>query len=147
MSTNFCSECGTELNQDAQFCRSCGTKVPLRSNETAAEGESDELKMESQTVGEGEDAKESGSSNTMFQITSGLFAGYFLFVILGAIISNNALIGLGVLSLLISLVTMYVDLRNLEKRLWGTRPILWIIGAFLLYIIVAPLYIYKRKQV
>ena len=83
----------------------------------------------------------------MFRVTSGLFAGYFVFVILGAIISNNALIGLGVFSLLISLVTMYVDLRNLEKRLWGIRPILWIIGALLLYIIVAPVYIYKRRQV
>jgi hypothetical protein len=122
-------------------------KVSPKSDETAPESESDELKMESQTVGESEDVKESSSSNTMFRVTSGLFAGYFVFVILGAIISNNALIGLGVFSLLISLVTMYVDLRNLEKRLWGTRPILWIIGALLLYIIVAPVYIYKRRQV
>jgi len=147
MSTKFCSECGTELDQGAQFCRSCGTRVSPDANETVAESESAEVEMKSQTTGESGDLKESSSSNTMFRVTSGLFAGYFVFVILGAIISNNALIGLGVFSLLISLVTMYVDLRNLEKRLWGIRPILWIIGALLLYIIVAPVYIYKRRQV
>jgi len=86
------------------------------------------------------------STNTMFRVTAGLVAGYFIFVILGAAISSNALIGLGVICVLISLITMYVDLRDLQEPLWNTRPILWVIGALLLYIVVAPLYVYKRRQ-
>lgn len=83
----------------------------------------------------------------MFKATAGLVAGYFVFVIGGVAAGSDAVVGLGVICVLVSLVTMYVDLRDLDERLWGTRPILWIVGALLLYIVVAPLYLYKRRQV
>lgn len=83
----------------------------------------------------------------MFKVTTGLIAGYFVFVLLGVGISSNALVGLGVICVLVSLITMYVDLRDLDSQLWDTRPIVWVIGSILLYIVIAPLYIYKRRQV
>lgn len=83
----------------------------------------------------------------MFNATVGLFAGWILFIILGGGGQNESLLGLAVLCLLASIITMYVDLRDLDKQLWDTSPILWAIGAALLYIVVTPLYIYKRRQV
>lgn len=84
----------------------------------------------------------------MFKVTTGLIGGWFVFgLILGLGTLNETFFYLGAVFLLVSLVTMYVDLRDLDGRLWDTRPILWVIGAALLYIVVAPLYIYKRQEV
>lgn len=135
MSGGYCGNCGAELADVASFCSECGKKVGDNSSgrETSRKPETADLDME--------------QSQTMYQATTGLVAGYFLFVILGVVVSTNALIGIGVVCLFVSIVTMYVDLRDLEGHLWDTRPILWIIGAVLLYIVVAPLYIYKRRQI
>lgn len=136
MSANYCPDCGAELAQNARFCSECGSGI----------GESDTSQQVPVSQPESSTTQEEEPSNTMFKATSGLVAGYFLFVILGFWSSSTALIGLGVLCMPVSLVTMYVDLRDLEENLWDTRPILWVVGAVLLYIVVAPLYIYKRRQ-
>lgn len=137
MTSNYCSNCGAELAASAGFCPECGTEVGKSgTNQQASVSQTEQV----ESVG-------GGDSNTMFKATSGLIAGYFVFFILGFGISSNALIGLGAVCLLVSLVTMYVDLRDLDGRLWGTRPILWVIGSALLYIVVAPLYVYKRRLV
>jgi hypothetical protein len=137
MSTNYCSNCGAKLAVSAGFCSECGTKIGESSaNQQASVGQDESI----ETAGGGE-------SDTMFKMTSGLVTGYFVFVVFGFGVSSNALIGLGVVCLFVSLITMYVDLRDLDGRLWDTRPILWVIGSALLYIVVAPLYIYKRQQV
>lgn len=137
MPANYCSDCGSELSANAEFCPECGSEVgnPSTGQQPSA--------SHSETV----ERTDSQASNTMFKATSGLIAGYFVFFIFGFSVSSNALIGLGAISLLASLVTMYVDLRDLDSRLWNTRPILWVVGAALLYIVVAPLYVYKRRQV
>jgi hypothetical protein len=83
----------------------------------------------------------------MYRLTSGLVAGYFVFFVLGIVVSSDAVVGLAVLCVPISWVTMYVDLRSLDERLWSTRPIVWVVAAILLYIVAAPLYVYKRRQV
>lgn len=139
MSANYCSSCGSELEQGTKFCPECGEDVSGEGSNTAESG--------SATHAEGPAATGETTSNTMFRVTSGLIAGYFIFVVLGAAVGSNALIGLGAVCVLISLITMYVDLRDLEERLWGTRPILWVVGALLLFIVIGPLYIYKRRQV
>lgn len=137
MSSSYCQNCGAGLTADASFCSDCGTEVgESGTNQQASVSQTEQV----ENVGGGE-------SDTMFKVTSGLISGYFVFLILGFAISSNALIGLGVVALFASLITMYVDLRDLEGRLWGTRPILWVIGSALLYIVIAPLYIYKRRQV
>jgi hypothetical protein len=137
MSVNYCSNCGAEIAASAGFCPECGIEVSESSANQQASVDQDES---IESAG-------GGDSDTMFHVTSGLVAGYFVFVIFGFGVSSNALIGLGVVCLFVSLITMYVDLRDLDGRLWDTRPILWVIGSALLYIVVAPLYIYKRQQV
>lgn len=140
MSANYCSSCGTELEQGVKFCPECGEEVSAGESNTAETTTTPTTESETPTQSE-------APSNTMFRVTSGLIVGYFVFVLLGAAISSNALIGLGALCVLIALITMYVDLRDLEERLWETRPILWVIGALLLFVVIGPLYIYKRRQV
>lgn len=136
VTANYCQNCGAGLGEVDEFCAECGTKVGVSgsSSDVADEGS------------EAAEQRVDDSSDTMFKATAGLVAGYFLFAILGIGISSNGLVGLAALCLIVSLVTMYVDMRDLKTRLWGTRPILWVIGAALLYIVVAPLYLYKRSQ-
>lgn len=142
MAANYCQECGSELESGAAFCTNCGTAVD---DATGAGGGQAGPTMESDQT---EVAGTGGSeSESMFRMTAALVGGYFLFVIVGVGASIPALAGLGVLCLLASLVTMYLDLRELDEQLWGTRPILWVIGAALLYVVVGPLYVYKRRQV
>lgn len=137
MAENYCPSCGSELADDAGFCSECGTEIGGSNGSPGPTGSESERA----------DTVDGEPSDTMFRVTSGLVVGYFVLVLLGAGISSNAVIGLGALCLLVSLVTMYVDLRDLDEPLWGTRPILWAVGAALLYIVVAPLYVYKRRQV
>lgn len=140
MSASYCASCGAELDDGARFCPECGAETS--GGEAASGADVSSAPTESPS-----DPGDSSVSDTMFKVTAGLVLGYFAFVILGVAISSNAVIGLGVICVLVSLVTMYVDLRDLDERLWDTRPILWVIGALLLYIVVAPLYVYKRRQV
>lgn len=137
MSPNYCSNCGAELTSDARFCSECGTEV----------GKSKMNQQVSVSQSEPVETTQDGETTSMFKVTTGLIAGYFVFVLLGVGISSNALVGLGVICVLVSLITMYVDLRDLDSQLWDTRPIVWVIGSILLYIVIAPLYIYKRRQV
>lgn len=140
MSESYCASCGAELDAGTKFCPECGAEA---NGGGATPGtEESAAAAESQTGSGG-----AAASDTMFKVTAGLFVGYIAFVVLGVAASSNALVGLGAICVLVSLVTMYVDLRDLDGRLWDTRPILWVIGALLLYIVVAPLYIYKRRQV
>lgn len=39
---------------------------------------------------------------------------------------------------------MYADLRSLDDPMWDPNPILWVVGALLLYVVAIPLYAYKR---
>lgn len=167
---NYCPSCGASLDDDAAFCTECGAEIgsgeamgasastsdgpaaspgaESGSTASAAGGASPGTSTgSSAAAGASGASAEAGRSDTMFKATAGLVAGYFVFVIGGFAAGSDAVVGLGVICVLVSLVTMYVDLRDLEERLWGTRPILWIVGALLLYIVVAPLYLYKRRQV
>lgn len=140
MSMSYCSSCGQELAAGTKYCPECGQET-TDGNTTA--GTNDPSATAEPTAV----ADDGTASDTMFKATAGLFIGYLAFVVIGVAASSDALVGLGVICVLVSLVTMYVDLRDLDGRLWDTRPILWVIGALLLYIVVAPLYIYKRRQV
>jgi hypothetical protein len=144
MAPNYCSSCGTELESGAGFCTNCGTAVE-------DSGSGDEAGTGGATVPSGDvEAGEpavAADDSSMFTATAALVGGYFLFVIVGLGASIPALAGVGVLCLVASLVTMYLDLRDLDGKLWDTSPILWVIAAVLLYIVVAPLYLYKRRQI
>lgn len=46
-----------------------------------------------------------------------------------------------------SVITMYIDLKRIEKEIYGIAPILWLFGGLFMYIGFMPLYIYKRPMV
>lgn len=146
MSPGYCSECGNKLDVGAKFCRGCGTELSPGDETTAPDPTPDPESGTTDTTA-ARPASATETSSTMYRLTSGLVAGYFVFFVLGIIVSSDAAVGLAVLCVPISWVTMYVDLRGLDERLWSTRPIVWVVGAVLLYIVVAPLYVYKRRQV
>lgn len=83
----------------------------------------------------------------MYVVTSVLIVAFFVFLVAGLSAGSDSLLGLGLVAWFLSFITMYVDIHDLDGKLWDTRPILWVIAAVLMYIIVAPLYIYKRSQV
>ena len=149
MSPGYCSECGNKLDVGAKFCRGCGTALSPGENETVpnAEPSPESEATDNPPTTDATPANATETSSTMFHLTSGLVAGYFVFFALGIVVSSDALVGLAVLCVPISWVTMYVDLRSLDERLWSTRPIVWVVAAILLYIVAAPLYVYKRRQV
>lgn len=131
--TNYCSNCGTEISGSARFCTECGTEV------TKESASAERTQGESLPV-------ETARSDTMFRVTAGLFVAYWAGAFLWGASGSDALLGLVVLSVPAAAIAMYVDLRDLDEPLWGTRPVVWAIGAVLLYIVVVPVYLYKRWQ-
>lgn len=132
----YCQQCGQELLATANFCENCGARVGTTPTPQQAVGQ--------QPVANQHPPEQ--DSDAMFKATCGLVGGYFVFLLLGLVTFSNGLLLLALLMLPISLITMYVDLRELDGILWDTRPILWVVAAILLYIVVVPLYIYKRRQ-
>lgn len=86
-------------------------------------------------------------STVLYRTTIGFAAGYAVLVTASLLVGNTSLFSLGILFLVGSLISMYLDLLSLEVRLYDTRPILWLVGAVLMYFLVVPLYVYKRHQV
>lgn len=134
MAPNYCMDCGGELVAGAKFCSECGAEVG-------------EAGTTQNPPSQHQDTAARGGDPTMFRATVGLFVGYLVFVVLGLVLLNSALFVLAGVCVIISLITMYVDLIDLEGRLWDTRPVLWIVAGVLAYIVVTPLYVYKRRQV
>lgn len=86
-------------------------------------------------------------STVLYRTTLGFVVGYAALVTAGLFLGNTSMFAVGLLFLVGSLVTMYLDLLSLEVRLYDTRPALWLVGAVLMYFLVVPLYVYKRNQV
>lgn len=128
MSEDYCWNCGNELVHVAKFCTACGETV--RPDDSA---EPTDLATE--------------QTNTMFKVTVVLMAAYYLLFFSALILGNTTLGVLGGFCAVAFLITMYVDLRDLNGRLWGTRPIVWVLGVILAAIAIMPLYVYKRYQV
>lgn len=151
MSTHTCTSCGTTFDRSRDDCPLCGEVVPEEvANEATdvgqptATGEAGAAAMhrrETETVAESE------GSDFLYRLTIGLAVGYAILG-MGSLLTRNQSLFFGAAVLLFaSVATMYLDLRALDERLYGTRPILWAVGALLLYFVVLPIYVYKRHQV
>jgi hypothetical protein len=51
-----------------------------------------------------------------------------------------------ILAWLAGTVGLFVDLRDMDERLAGGRPGLWVFGALVLFPVVFPVYVYLRRQ-
>lgn len=159
-----CTKCGLELAGTERYCPSCGAETDERvravaDRVTGAPGR-EARSTATATPGDSQSATESGGR----QATGD--RGAYLATVAGAIVWLLALVFLvtwqpetatgqpsqhagylvvvAFLAWLASLVTMYADLRSVDGDVWDTRPIVWIAGALLLYVVVIPLYVYKR---
>lgn len=150
MTQNFCSNCGSGLSEGMYFCPECGMNLEegVRSEDDyespSAEETSSEVAAASRTVSR--QPRRSQKRSTMYLLTSSLIVLTLAFFGTGLYIENRMLLNASSLTFVLSFITMYLDLQSLDGKLWGSRPIAWIIAAVLLYIFAAPWYIYQRWQ-
>lgn len=162
---NFCPECGKELSEFGdevpRYCPNCGRG--LHDTESGEEVEPQETPAPqwptSPTDDEPETAAEPADSEVgpaplsdWYRYAAVLFAAALILFLVGvatidmvSTASGGLLIFSGV-SGVAAIVAMYMDLRELDRHLWDTRPVVWVIGAVLLWIVVLPVYLYKRRQ-
>lgn len=137
-----CDICGKEFESTMDACPRCGK--PIADQEDGSTSEVAELETR---VTNRLRAIVPEDSDVAYQMAIAFALGYAITVIIGVVLTNISLFTVGVLLLFGSLVSMYLDLLNLETRLYDVRPILWMVGAILMYFLVFPLYVYKRQRV
>lgn len=162
---NYCPECGEELSEwgdeALRYCPSCGQA--LQDAEPDEEGEPREkaatewprapTEDKANTSGTATGTGAAGVQTKWYRRTLWLFLGALSTFGAGVVVSPVSGSGAGLLFLLsfllgiASIGTMYKDLASLEIELWDTRPALWVVGAVLLWIVIMPVYLYKRRQV
>lgn len=73
--------------------------------------------------------------------------GSAVIVSTSVLLRSIPLFAVGVVLLIESLIAMYLDLLNLETRMYDVRPVLWVVGAALMYFLVLSLYMYRRQRI
>lgn len=144
MLLSICKSCGTEIDSETKSCPLCGAPQP--GNEDSSSD------MEGQegpyfTVRKAFWSLYPDRSNVFYRATLGLAVGYTGFVLLSLSTNNVAFFTFGIVLATLSILSLYLDLLGLEVHLYDTRPVLWVIGAVLMYFLVVPLYVYKRQRV
>jgi len=146
---NYCPGCGQELLKNTNFCHNCGYKFKKEEMNQSA--------FESQKI-----STVPYTSNIFLVL---LFIGWFLFFIIGftlltllpymsifymdfyAVIAILSFL-IGFLIWIVSIFAVYFDAKNINAgEISGDSPGLWALGVLLLWIIVYPLYLYKRKRI
>lgn len=172
---NYCPNCGAELLQGMNYCESCGENLdeflesadedaasspdrgvgrrgsvdgavdsrdsPERRSDRRESAESDDERRLRERVGESQQTV----SDSFFNMTMALSGAYVLLMIM-AISTAPSLGYLAVLCIVGSIVTMALDLSKIDSAVWDTSTARWVVGAVLLWIVVMPLYLYKRSQ-
>lgn len=83
-------------------------------------------------------------SVSLFYATLALAIGGLLLLVFGGVANVTIAAGIGGLSLLMSLVTMYADIRSIGREAWGGRPEMYpLMGAFMYPMVV---YVYGRVR-
>lgn len=162
---NFCPECGEELSEFGdkapRYCPSCGRA--LRDAESDEEGEPQETPAtqwptspaddEPETAADSEEPEVSSEPlSDWYRYTAVLFAAALILFLVGVatidVVStaSGGFLIFSAVSGVAAIVAMYMDLRELDRHLWETRPVIWVIGAVFLWVVVLPVYLYKRKQ-
>lgn len=143
----YCPNCGRRLEQRAEGERQNQPQATPRSSQTA-----EDPGRPSGGLREVEESAARTDSRSWYAYTSGLFFTAIILFMGGAIATDIASAiagGLLVFSFILgfaSIATMYLDLRRLNGSLWDTRPLIWVVGAVLLWIVVLPLYVIKRHS-
>ena len=86
-------------------------------------------------------------SDAAYRASVGLGVGYAVIVSTSVLLRSTPLFAVGVVLLIGSLIAMYLDLLNLETRMYDVRPVLWVVGGALMYFLVLPLYVYRRQRI
>lgn len=142
MATRRCEVCGAEFESTAELCPRCGEPSEDRADDSASRGAGLETRLTDRLralVPEGSDAA--------YRAAVGLGVGYAVIVSTSVLLRSIPLFAVGVVLLIGSLIAMYLDLLNLETRMYDVRPVLWVVGAALMYFLVLPLYMYRRQRI
>lgn len=152
---NYCPECGNGIDSEASICNNCGESLISESDTvTANQNESVSSPMEVSSSSGSRDANTTGSQPTSsetipeppdiyYNATIALFGTYILLMIVA--ISGYTWAGiLGVLCVIGSIITMALDISKIDKRIWDTSVVIWVLGMILVWIITMPIYIFKR---
>ncbi|MFB6283560.1 MAG: hypothetical protein ABEK59_06460 [Halobacteria archaeon] len=127
-----CPECGKNVSDEFEFC-DCGEKLEQSKNGIIGSGSDN-----STSTGADEDV--------YFRFAGfGLFA--YISLLIGSLFMESLVLAVTALAFWIgSMTAMYLDLKNLDGKIrWS--PWVWIVLAFLFYVVAMPYYLYKRNQI
>jgi hypothetical protein len=141
MAAHGCEVCGAEFDVTEEACPRCGEPVEDAGTDTTPRFEGLEARVTGRLR-----AIPPDDSDVTYRVAIVLALGYGVVVTAGLALGSGPLVSLGVVLLVGSLTAMYLDLLNLGMRLYGIRPILWVVGAVLMYFLVFPLYMYRRQR-
>lgn len=141
MVTHRCDVCGLEFEATMDSCPRCGEPPGDENSDSTANITGIEERFTSRLR-----AVVPDDSDVAYKAAEALALGYAILVTVSLVLRSLPLFAVGVLLMFGSLFAMYLDLLNLETRLYNVRPILWIVGALLMYFLVVPLYLYKRPR-
>lgn len=142
MAIHRCEVCGAEFESTAESCPRCGEPSEDPESDPAARGAGLETRLTGRLR-----ALVPEDSNAAYRAAVGLAVGYAVIVSTSVLLRSTTLFAVGVVLLIGSLIAMYLDLLNLETRMYDVRPVLWVVGAALMYFLVLPLYVYKRQRI
>lgn len=135
--THVCDACGNEFDPPADLCPRCGGAPSADGSEDRHPGRDSAGRVRSLLPTD---------TDRFYHAAIVLTTGYAASAILGLLTANTSLFVFSLVLAVGSIVSMYLDLFGLETRLYDTRPILWVVGAALMYFLVVPIYIYKRDR-
>ena len=141
MVTHRCDACGLEFEATMDSCPRCGEPPGDGNTASTAKIVGIEERFTSRLR-----AVVPDGSDVAYKTAEALALGYAVLVTVSLVLRSLPLFAVGVLLMFASLFAMYLDLLNLETRLYNVRPILWIVGALLMYFLVVPLYLYQRPR-
>jgi len=157
----FCCECGAPQSEGAEdrvagpetltwVCQDCGETTPKNDTPCRECGSHQYVKINADVGGSVGDADRPADRNpqtdTFYTLTLGLSGLWLLFILLwlGTGAALYSLLGLG--CIVISLLTMVVDLSKVEGKLYDTSAPVWLLAAVVLWVVIMPIYLYKRSQ-
>lgn len=154
----YCIECGEEHAEDARYCSECGHFVGVQNTSPDSAHEESQSAKEVSTnsvpsateenflSGDPEGLKHEEYSDVWFHWALAFGGSWAFLAILGLMQGNPFFSSLSLLAFLFCPIFIGIDTRKLPTKLWKSPWYIWVIGGYLLLIIILPIYVYKRHD-
>ncbi|WP_431195448.1 double zinc ribbon domain-containing protein [Haloarcula argentinensis] len=138
--TWVCKQCGTKAQRNKTPCNECGGFEYAKINATIDDA------VASKTDSGSPPSPDGVRTDLYYELTLALSGTWLFAILLWLTTSSVTYNWLALIGIIASTLTMYLDLSQINSEQWDTSKTAWALGALFLWVVVMPVYLYKRSR-